>query len=241
MLEITRKLLTNTSGRQLNNRWQLPSLNIAAIIGIVAPFIYVVLIIVVHLLNPAAGWIQCTLSELALMQYGWLETVATCVFALAILSVSYGLYFSSLLKKNKISLLTVFFSLALALCLVAAFHVRNDNLINPSVIVHRGAVVIASIAFPLACLLLGYFFRSDSRWRNLARYCIAAAVISLVFDLVAVYISTVIKINIAGLWEKASLLNGVLFCQLCSIRLLLNIKGMVIKPAAETLLTNNIP
>ncbi len=212
------KILDGNIG-QIDTNLHPPIRKVVAVISVITPSMFVILNIVIHLLNSDVNWIQNTLSDIALMRYGWIETASTCILGLCAFATAYGLYFSIKSKKTLKSLVAILAIAGLALFIIAAFPISDSGIITPQVVIHRGALVTTVIAFPIACLLMALSFRSDMRWRSLVTYCIYAGVISIVLDLVILFISSLTNQVIEGLWEKVSLMNGVVLFQVIGVRL----------------------
>jgi len=187
--------------------------------AIAAPSVYVVMTVVLQLLNSDLNRMQYTLSDLALKRYGSIETVAACLLGVSLLALSFGLYSNIKSTKTAKGFAAALAVMGPAFFLVAAFQTSNSDVVTSQVIVHRAAVVTIAVAFPVACLLTSAGLRPDIRWRDLATYCAVAGVISILLDLITTFVPHRTQQDIAGLWEKASLANAVILCQVLGVRL----------------------
>jgi len=199
--------------------WYQTISKVAAVIGITTPPVYVAFIVVLQLLNSDLSWIQYTLSDLALRPYGWIETAAACLLGVCLLAIGLGLYFNSKPTKSTAGFAAAMAVMGLAFFLVAAFQTSDSDIVTMQVIIHRAAVVTLAVAFPAACLLMSVSLRTDNRWRGLMRYCAIAGAISVALNLVTAFAPPQTQRAVAGLWEKASLANAIILCQVLGIRL----------------------
>jgi hypothetical membrane protein len=189
-----------------------------------APFVptaFVALTIVVHLLNPELDWVRYTLSDLALGHFGWVESISMFVFGLCLLGVAFGLRHGLQSNHRMRSASVLLVITAVGFAATAVFRTSNSDIVTPGVVIHRIAVITITVAFPVACFLMVRALRSDARWRDMTGYCAAAAVISVVLDLVAVMVTPDVQQRLAGLWEKASVANALVWCQVFASRLFL--------------------
>ena len=192
---------------------------VIAIKRLSSPGIFVLMIVAAHLLNSGYNWTQYTLSHLALLRYGWLETAAVCIFGLFILSLAPGLYSAIQPRIGLRSAVIILIVMGLAFLMVAAFKTSDSDVVTMSVLIHRGATVIIAVTFPLASFLMLPSLRLDPRWRGLAVYCATAGIISVVLDIIAISMPHEIQTIMAGLWERISAANGIVWFQVFAVRL----------------------
>ncbi len=189
--------------------------------GLITPSVYAALTVAVHVLNPRDPWMQYTLSDLALTHYGWIETLSLCVLAICLMSVAYGLYKNaSHGRENRIAL-AMFAAASVALFLIAGFKSSDSASLTPFVAVHRASVGVLTVCFPAACLLLVPALRADPRWKSLAVYSAVAGGIGVILDIAGASIPRDVQQNVAGLWEKLFVADGVIWCQVFAVKLFL--------------------
>jgi hypothetical protein len=164
---------------------------------------------------------QSTLSDLALTHYGWVETLSLCVLAIGLMSVAYGLYKNaSHGRENRIAL-AMFVVASVALFLIAGFKSSETAALTPFVAVHRAAVGVLTVCFPAACLLLVPALRADPRWKSLAVYSAIAGGIGVLLDVAGAAIPRDVQQNVAGLWEKLFVADGLIWCQVFAVKVFL--------------------
>ena len=195
--------------------------------GVVTPSVYVGLTVAVHLLNPGDSWMRYTLSDLALRQYGWIETLSLCILAVCVIAVACSLYGNATHRRENVAALAMFGVVSFALLLIAGFKASETDVVTPVVLVHRASVGVLTICFPAACLLMVPALRADPRWRSLAWYCALTGAIGIVLDISGASIPRDVQQSVAGLWEKVYVANGVIWCQVFAARLLLTSRRRV--------------
>jgi hypothetical protein len=189
--------------------------------GVITPSIYAALTVAIHVLNPRDPWTQYTLSDLALTRYGWIETLSLCVLAICLMSVAYGLYRNaSHGRENKIAL-GMFVTASVALFLIAGFKTSDSASLTPFVAVHRASVGVLTVCFPAACLLLVPALRADPRWKSLAVYSAIAGGVGVFLDIAGASIPRDVQHDVAGLWEKLFVADGIIWCQVFAVKLFL--------------------
>jgi hypothetical membrane protein len=207
--------------------WFITIRHVVRWIAAFVPAVFVVLSLAVHLLNPDVDWVRYTLSDLALGHYGWIESVSMFVFGLCLLGVAFGLRhavrpYRCRWLKSATNLLAL---TALCFSATAVFRTNNTDIVTTGIIIHRVAVITITLAFPAACFLLLPALKCDSRWRDMAVYCAVAAVISVVLDIAAVSVSQEVQQKLAGLWEKTSIANALIWCQVFALRVFVDGRG----------------
>ena len=53
----------------------------------------------------------------------------------------------------------------------AVFRTSNPGVVTPGIVIHRVAVIMITVAFPVACFLMVRALRSDAHWRDMTGYC----------------------------------------------------------------------
>jgi hypothetical protein len=114
------------------------------------------------------------------------------------------------------------------------FRTSNTDIVTAGIVIHRVAVITITLAFPLACFLMLPALRSDVSWKDMAGYCGAAGVISVILDIVAVTVTPDVQQNLAGLWEKGSIANALVWCQVFAVRLFLDGRQLFRAPGATS-------
>jgi hypothetical membrane protein len=189
------------------------------------PTIFAGLTVAVHLVNPGLSWTKYTLSDLALGRFGWIESVSMFVFGLCLLGVVLGLR-SCVRQSRPMRVATALLVLtALGFVATAVFRTSNSDIVTTGIVIHRVAVVTITVAFPVACFVMLPALRSDPQWRAMAVYCAVAGVVSVILDIIAVVVPHGVQQNLAGLWEKGSIANALIWCQAFASRVFLVGRG----------------
>lgn len=187
--------------------------------GLIAPSVYSGLTVAVHVLNPRDGWVQYTLSDLALTHYGWIETLSMCVLAICVIAVGVGLYKTALQRRETRVALALFVVTSVALFAIAGFKSSDTAALTPFVFIHRASVVVLTVCFPVVCLMLVPALRSHPRWKSLALYSAIAGAIGLALLIFGAVLPRDFQHNVAGLWEKLFIADGVIWCQVFAVKL----------------------
>ncbi len=187
--------------------------------GLITPSVYAGLTVAVHVLNPRDGWMEYTLSDLALTRYGWIETLSMCVLAVCVIAVGVGLYRTALQRRETRIALGMFVITSIALFAIAGFKSSDTAAMTPFVFIHRASVGVLTVCFPVVCLMMVSPLRSDPRWKSLALYSAIAGAIGLALDIFGAVLPRDFQHNVAGLWEKLFMADGVIWCQVFAVKL----------------------
>ncbi len=187
--------------------------------GVITPSVYAGLTVAVHVLNPRDGWIQYTLSDLALTHYGWIETLSICVLAVCAMAVGVGLYRTALQRRETRIALAMFVVTSLALFAIAGFKSSDTAAVTPFVLIHRASVGVLTFCFPVACLTMVPALRSDPMWKSLAWFSAIAGLIGIALDIAGAAMPRDLQHQVAGLWEKLFMADGVVWCQVFAVKL----------------------
>ncbi len=187
--------------------------------GLITPSVYASLTVAVHVLNPRDGWIQYTLSDLALTHYGWIETLSMCVLAVCVIAVGIGLYRTALQKRETRIALGMFVITSIALFAIAGFKSSDTAAVTPFVMIHRASVAVLTVCFPVVCLMMVRPLRSNPRWKSLGLYSAIAGAVGLALLVFGAVLPRDFQHSVAGLWEKLFMADGVIWCQVFAVKL----------------------
>ncbi len=162
---------------------------------------------------------EYTLSDLALTRYGWIETLSMCVLAVCVIAVGVGLYRTALQRRETRIALGMFVITSIALFAIAGFKSSDTAAMTPFVFIHRASVGVLTVCFPVVCLMMVSPLRSDPRWKSLALYSAIAGAIGLALDIFGAVLPRDFQHNVAGLWEKLFMADGVIWCQVFAVKL----------------------
>ena len=195
------------------------ALAIVCIIGVV---LFWVILFIAQALNPGYNPISQSLSDLALGPYGWLQTIAFFLLALVAISLGLGFYYGMHKKRGSRAVTVLFGAMAFGEIISGIFKV--DWVKTPLTIhalVHQVGASITAIAFPVAALVLLPNLRSEPRWKGLAIYTFVVAVSMLILEITREVLLLTTWLNPwFGLYEKALLVNSLVWIEVMAIHLL---------------------
>jgi hypothetical membrane protein len=188
--------------------------------GIIAPILLLVFSSIVETLTPGYNPIQETISRLVLGPYGFLQTVALFIFGLLLIifAMRLGFAITSTIRSAKVG--TFFFYLIGVGFLVVGIFPTNNPGMAPTLhaMIHRGTSAAIAVLFPFACLAVAPALKGDIRWKRAFAYTIATGIVALILVILGVALRT--NKLWSGLYERVVLLNGLVWIELVSFRLL---------------------
>jgi hypothetical protein len=190
-------------------------------VGFGSPSLYIGLTVASHLVNLDRDWVQLTLSELALARDGWLEILSVIIIGCCVIAIGLGLY-RRIGRRWRMKVGPALLGVTgLSFITLAVFKTSSSDVITAAILIHRAAVVAIAAGFPLACLTMARGLRSYPLWRNLAGYTLAAGIIGIALDIAGAVAIGGFRLDVAGLWERAAIANGIVWCQVMGTRLLM--------------------
>ena len=198
----------------------LGSACLATLSGVIAPILFLIILTIVETLQPGYNRIQQTISRLVLGPYGFLQTVAFFAFGLLLIVFAMRLGFAIVSTRRSAKIGAFFFNLiGLGFILVGIFPTENPGVaLTFNAVIHQGTSVAIAVLFPLACLAIAPALKGDTRWKGAFAYTIATGIVALVLIILGV----AMRANKlwSGLYERVLLLNGLVWIELVSYRLL---------------------
>jgi len=201
--------------------------------GAIGPFLFVVVFLIEGAIRPDYNAWHTTISTLSWGDRGWIQIVNFSLFGLLTLCFAIGL--RRVLRTGPGSLwgpiLLFIFGLGL---IIAGPFVTDPILGYPPALpsngpaslhgtIHNFASLIAFIALPAVCFVMGWRFARDPAWRGWAYYSMVTGVLILVF--VAWFFASVVAATHggtapAGLLERVFSIIGCSWLSLLALRLI---------------------
>ncbi len=192
---------------------------LSALSGIIAPLVFLIVMLIVEALQPGYNPIQDTISRLVLGLYGWFQTLSFFLVGFLLVVFTVRLYISMLRKVTSMVGTAFFFLSSLGFFVLGAFPVNFDEtVLTPQLLVHYAAVTEAVTFFVLGCFAFAVYFRIDSQWNRLWLYTVITATMCFVFFLL--WVLTPTNWQWRGLSERVVVAIGFLWVEVVSIRLL---------------------
>lgn len=193
---------------------------LTTIASLCGPMIFIVVTAVLGIIQPGYNPVYRTVSSLVWGPHGWMQTLAFIIFGflMTVFAIRFYYEFRSASENVKYSV-TVFLLVSAGFFIIGIFPgQRSGTAVTLATTIHWNTTKIISLLFPAGCLLAGLSFRNNARWRGFYIYTIIAVFIS--FCLIILGLVTALKAPWMGLYERIYLLNGFIWIEVISIRLL---------------------
>ncbi len=193
---------------------------LATLSGMIAPVMFFVILAIVETLQSGYNLIQETISRLALGPYGSLQTIAFIIFGLLLIvfAIRLGLAIDSTSRSARVGIF-FFTIIGVGFIIVGIFPTDTPGVAQTlHALIHKGTSVTIALLFPLACLAVAPALKGDTRWKGIFVYTIVTGTLTLIL----LILGTVMRANKlwSGLYERVLLLNGLIWIELVSFRLL---------------------
>ena len=193
---------------------------VLAIGGIVGPFVLIIADFTAAFSQRGYDFVRDSISSLALVSMGWIQTIGFLAIGLLIELFAAGLLISIPKKRGfglGVSLLSFF---GFGMLLMGAF--RTDPSHAPHTaegIIHIIASAMVFWLFPIAIALLAPSLKKAPQWRGLFLYTVITSMLSLVFAVGRLLLPS--PLSWFGLYERLVVANAVIWVEVVAIRLLL--------------------
>jgi cytochrome bd-type quinol oxidase subunit 2 len=206
--------------KQSKTNLHLAMVRVSLIASMGGPLILILAAAVLEALQPNYNPIRQTVSALAIGPFGLFQTIAFIIFAFLLGVFIWRLYDSVSDKGPALKIATALLILVAAgFLIIGIFPTQAEGLPESwqSVIHHRTARTI-SVLFPIACLLLASSFKNDPHFKRIFIYTVVMALIALA--LIVLGPIKALNSQWVGLYERIYLLNGLIWIEVVSFRLL---------------------
>jgi len=163
--------------------------------------------------------VRQTLSALVLGRFGWLETAAFVIFGFLLCIFAWRIYASVIRKSPVLKIATV-----LLLAVGAGFFLISISPTQPegSAVtmtsrIHFITVMVISVFTSISFFLLAFSFKKDGKWKGIFNYTLITAIISTSLGFFGPFWA--FNSNWEGLYERIFLLNGLIWIEVVSFRL----------------------
>ncbi len=193
---------------------------ISLIASMAGPLILILAAAALEALQPDYDPIRQTISALALGPFGLFQTIAFIIFAFLLGVFIWRLYDSVSDKGPVLKIATgLLILVAAGFLIIGVFPIQAEGLPESwkSLIHHRTARTI-SVLFPIACLMLAFSFKNDPQLKRIFIFTLAMALIAV--GLVVLGPLKALNSQWVGLYERIYLLNGLVWIEVVSFRLL---------------------
>jgi hypothetical protein len=193
--------------------------SLLALAGIAGPVVLVVGDLTAAFSNPGYEIIRDSISSLALIPLGWLQTIGFLAIGLLVEIFVAGLLFNIRgVRGFRIGIgLLLFFGFGMLL--IGAF--RTDPVGGPDTIegtIHSLTATAVLWIFPVAILLMAPSLKNDPNWKSIFVYTIAADILALVLVIMLGFLQD--RISWFGLLERMTVANMVVWVEVIAIKLL---------------------
>jgi hypothetical protein len=169
--------------------------------------------------NPDYNMIRDSISSLALIPMGWLQTIGFLAIGLLVEIFAAGLLFNVRSDRGFHLGIGCLVFLGFGMLLIGAF--RTDPVGAPDTTegtIHMVAATIVFWLFPLASLLMAPSLKKDPYWQSIFRYTVVTGILALALAiLVAILKDTS---SWFGLAERILVANMIIWVEVAAIKLL---------------------
>ena len=192
---------------------------LSSLSGIIAPVIFLLVVITIDAIQPEHNPIVETISELVHGSYGWVQTLAFFLLGFLLIVFAARLYISTIKKiTSQVGTLLVILT-GLGFFLLGAFPSQTSvSELKTQQIVHDAAAGIIGTSFILGCLAYAVHFRLDPQWRKYWIYSVITVLLCTLFGLLWAF--TPLNLQARGIDQLLLLVCGLLWVEIISIRLL---------------------
>ena len=191
---------------------------LTALSGILAPVIFILLMVTIESIQPGYSPVRDTISGLVIGFDGWVQNFGFFLFGFLFMVFSLRLYASTNRQATSLIGMIFFLMAGLGFFAVGAFPMTENavrwHAIRP---VHVTAAISTVSFFILGCFAYTVDFGKDSPWHKYRRFTALTAVISLIF--MAFWIAAPVSWGLRGLFERLVALAGFPWIEIVSIRL----------------------
>jgi hypothetical protein len=184
------------------------------------PIILILVAAILELLQPGYDRVEQTISALVLGPFGFFQTIAFFVFGFLLGVFAWRVYASLAHKSLILKIATaLLISVALGFFTIGIFPTQDRGLPDTLTgIIHDNTAKTISILFCLACFLLAFSFKNDHHWGRMFIYTLVMAVVAMA--LIVLGPIRALDSPWTGLYERIFLLNGLVWIEVVSLRLL---------------------
>jgi hypothetical protein len=206
-------LILSSSAQQLNFH------SVLAFAGMAGPLVLIATDLTAAFSNPDYNMVRDSISSLALIPMGWLQTIGFLAIGLLVEIFTAGLLFNIRTERGFHLSIGCLVFLGFGLLLIGAF--RTDPVGAPDTtegIIHMIAATIVFWLFPLACLLMATSLRKDPYWQNIFRYTVVTGILALALAIMVGILED--TSSWFGLAERILVVNIIIWVEVTAIKLL---------------------
>lgn len=195
---------------------------LAAISGVAAPALFLVLSVITASLWPGFDPVRSTISQLALAPYGGIQTSAFYLMSIFGMLFIVGFYFNIQRHKLLRPAIVLLFLCAFGFLLIGIFPtVPEGSATTLNSLIHNLITLSIAIIFPFGAFLIAPALKHDPRWKNLFIYTIAAGVLGIILNVLGgVMLLTGWREHELGLYERILAGNPLVWLEVMAIWLL---------------------
>jgi hypothetical protein len=206
-------LILSSSAQQLNFH------SVLAFAGMAGPLVLIATDLTAAFSNPDYNMVRDSISSLALIPMGWLQTIGFLAIGLLVEIFTAGLLFNIRTERGFHLSIGCLVFMGFGLLLIGAF--RTDPVGAPDTtegIIHMIAATIVFWLFPLACLLMATSLRKDPYWQNIFRYTVVTGILALALAIMVGILED--TSSWFGLAERILVVNIIIWVEVTAIKLL---------------------
>jgi hypothetical membrane protein len=186
--------------------------------GILAPLIFLLVMIILESLQPGYSPIHDTVSRLVLGLHGWFQTLSFFVFGSLFAVFTWRLYSATLRKSPAVLGAVLFLLSSLGFFILGVFPVDSSKFVlTPRGLVHDLTSSLVVLTFILGCFAFAVYFRRDRRWQKFWWFTVLSA--AACFSLSLVWQISPVTWAWRGLTERIVLLTAFVWIEVVSVRL----------------------
>jgi hypothetical protein len=194
--------------------------SLLALAGIAGPIVLVVTDCTAAFNNAGYSMVEDSISSLALVRLGWLQTIGFLAIGLLIEIFVAGLLFNIRPAKFLYLSIGVLVFFGFGMLLIGAFRTDPAGMERTTEgIIHSAAATGVFWFFPIAILLLSLSLKRDPNWRNIYVYTLAAGGFGLALAVGIMCFSD--EMSWFGLYERILVANMVAWIEVAAVNLLL--------------------
>lgn len=213
-MEIRRAIsILSSSAQQLNIHSGL------AFAGMAGPLVLIATDLTAAFSNPEYNIVRDSISSLALISMGWLQTIGFLAIGLLVEIFTAGLLFNIRGARGFHLSIGCLVFIGFGMLLIGAF--RTDPVGAPDTvegIIHSIAATIVFWLFPIASLLMAPSLRKDPYWQNIFRYSMVTSILALALVILVGILED--TSSWFGLAERILVVNMIIWVEVTAIKLL---------------------
>jgi hypothetical protein len=191
-----------------------------AVAGMLGPMLVTIGDLTASVSNPDYSLVKNSISSLALLPIGWLQTIGFLALGLLVEIFTAGLLFNIKRARGFHLGIIVLIFFGFGMLLIGAF---NTDPVGAARTmegrIHGFAATTAFSLFPLALLFLASSIRKDPDWKNLFRYSEVTFILAVLFGITLKIVQE--KSGWFGLVERLLVANMVIWVEVAAIKLFL--------------------